>query len=334
MTWRIGSLDTWDDAVRAVISSEVPPGFSIAFATSHEPDEQMRIARDSDVLIVGWPEVTAAMMAGAPRLRMIQKWGIGVDRIDLAAAEREGIIVAIAAGSNAHAVAEHAVMLMLAVYRKLPLVDSALRDGTWLFTKMRSRCLQLRGKTIGLVGFGNIGRAVARKLRGFDVHVVYYDPRRAPAALEQELGARFVSFAELLAQSDIVSLHCPGGAETRDMIDAQALAAMKPGAVLINTARGEIVNEGALADALRGGPLFGAGLDVYEPEPTREGFPLLDLDNVVLTSHTAGSVWDNVANVAQHCFGNIRKVLNGEALAEADRMVVPATPRRVDTSRT
>ena len=329
---RISSLDVWTPKIQDEVAACLPDGFSIRFASSYEDGEQLRLATEADFLLVGWAEVSGAMIRNAAKLRMIQKWGIGVDRIDLEAAEQEGVIVAITDGANASVVAEHAVMLMLAVYRRLSLVDRALREGRWLFAEMRERCFQLRGKTVGLVGFGNIGRAVARKLAGFDVSVLYYDPLKAPPEVEQELSATPVPFQELLARSDIVSLHLPGGGANRHLIDRQALARMKSGAVLVNTARGDVVDEVALCDALRSGHIMGAGLDVYEPEPPIPGSVLPSFDQVVMTPHTAGSVLDNVGNVARHAFGNMVKVLRGEDLAAADAVVLPRRRRVPDRS--
>ncbi len=319
----ISSLDVWTPKIQDEVRAHLPEGFTIRFAASYDESEQARLAAEADFILAGWAGVTGAMIRTAPRLRMIQKWGIGVDRIDLAAAERAGVVVAIAAGSNASAVAEHAIMLMLAVYRRLSLIDAATHDGRWLFAEMRERCFQLRGKTVGLVGFGHIGRAVAKKLSGFEVSVLYRDPVEPPPEVARALGAEAVSFDALLARSDVVSLHLPGGAANRHVIDAKALARMKRGAVLVNTARGDVLDETALCEALRSGHLMGAGLDVYEPEPPRPNNPLLAFDQVVLTPHTAGSVFDNVGNVARHAFGNMLKVMRGEDLSAADAVVLP-----------
>jgi D-3-phosphoglycerate dehydrogenase len=266
----------------------------------------------------------AKTLATASKLRLIHKWGIGVDAIDLKAARETGVGVAITAGGNAHAVAEHTILLMLATLRRLPLVDHAMRDGRWMFKEMRVQCQQVLGKTIGIVGAGNIGRAVARRLQGFEANVTYYDPVRVPADLEKAWNLTFVPMDQLLAQSDIITLHCPGGEENHHLIGTEAFAKMKKGGVLVNAARGEIVDEKALVAALKSGHLMGAGLDVFEQEPIGDS-PLLKFDNVVLSPHTAASVFDNVERVARHAFNNMLRVLEGEPLPEAD-VVVP--PRR------
>lgn len=320
----IGSLDVWTPTIQELVRANLPAGFTIRFAASYDPAEQTAIVSEADVVLTGWAEVTGEMIRAAPRLRMIQKWGIGVDRIDLETARREGVVVAITAGGNADAVAEHAVMLMLAVYRRLPFVDRSVREGRWLFAEMRERCFALHGRTVGLLGFGSIGRLVARRLRGFDVHIVYFDPVRPDPAVEHELGASYRPFDELLRESDIVSLHLPGGPDNRNLIGADAFAAMKHGAVLINTARGELVDEDALCDALASGRLGGAGLDTFSSEPPSPDARLLRFDQVVLTPHTAGSVLDDVERVARHAFRNIVSVLHDGPIAEADVVVLPS----------
>jgi D-3-phosphoglycerate dehydrogenase len=317
--WHVACIDVWDDTVREAVRAEAPGEFRLSFAENYDTETQMGMMKGCNFILAAGTWVTAEMIAATDQLRMIQKWGIGVDRIDLDAARAAGIPVAITAGANASVVAEHAIMLMLAVYRRLNIVDTGLRDGRWLRVEMRSQCLQLRNKTVGLYGFGNIGRMVARKLAGFDVQVIYTDERRATAAEEQALGVRFVERAELFATSDVVSLHLPLTDSSRNLIDSAAIAAMKEGAVVINTARGGLIDEAALAEAIKTNKLFGAGVDVFESEPMPPGdSPLRTLDRVVMSPHTAGSAFDNLNNVARHAFGNMRKFIAGEPLRPED----------------
>lgn len=320
----VACLDVWAPAVREVVASVAPAELDLRFAQSYDEHEQLALVENAEVLLPGWAAVTAPMLAHAKRLRMIQKWGIGVDRIDVEAVRRMNVPLAITAGSNAGPVAELAIALMLAVYRRIAQVDRALRQGQWLKAEMRGICYQIAGKNVGLVGFGNIGRMVARKLRGFDAKVVYFDPRRADRATEEAAGATYASLDALLGQCDVVSLHMPLTEQTARLIDARAIASMKDGAVLINTARGELVDERALYDALVSGKLRGAGLDAFDPEPPARDNPLLTLDQVVATPHTGGAVFDNVENVARHAIGNIVRFLHGEPLAPADLVVPPA----------
>jgi D-3-phosphoglycerate dehydrogenase len=201
------------------------------------------------------------------------------------------------------------------------LADRKLRDGIWLRSQLRAQSYQLSGKTVGLLGFGNVGRMVAHRLSGFDVEVIYCDIRRADMATEKSTRATQVPFDELIERSDILSLHVPLTKVTNGIINAGVLARMKPGAVLINAARGEIVDEAALYDALVSGKLHGAGLDVYHKEPADPANPLFTLDQVVVTPHTAGSVIDLVADVARHAFTNMQSVLNNEPLPPTDVIV-------------
>jgi D-3-phosphoglycerate dehydrogenase len=318
----VACLDVWAPAVREVVRRTAPADLELHFATSYDEAEQFGLVEGAEIILAGWAAVTAPMLARAKRLRFIEKWGIGVDRIDVAAARRMGIPIAITAGSNAGPVAELAIGLMLGVYRRLAQVDAALRRGVWLKAEMREIGYQIAGKTVGLVGFGNIGRKVAQRLRGFDCRVVYADARRADEATEAALGVSYLPLERVLAGSDIVSLHAPLTPQTAKMIDAASIARMKDGAVLINTARGELVDERALYDALVAGKLRGAGLDAFDPEPPAKDNPLLTLDQVIATPHTGGAVFDNVENVARHAIGNILRFLRGEPLAAAD-VIVP-----------
>lgn len=321
MSHFVACLDVWAPAVREAVRRTAPPELDLHFAQSYDEAEQMALAERAEFLLPGWAEVTQAMLRRAGKLRMIQKWGIGVDRIDVEAARRLGIPLAITAGSNAGPVAELAIALMLAVYRRLPYVNAAMRQGKWPKAEMRESCFQIAGKTVGIIGFGAIGQMLARRLRGFDARVIYFDARRADPATETALNASFVPLAELLAGSDIVSLHAPFTAQTSKMLNAATIATMRDGAILINTARGELVDERALYDALASGKLRGAGLDAFDPEPPAADNPLLTLDQVVVTPHAGGGVFDNVENVARHALGNIVRHLRGEPLAPADVVI-------------
>lgn len=318
--WRVSCLEVWDDQVRGIVQQIAPPEFELCFATSYEPDVQYALGIQGDFILTGWAKVPAKMIEDAPRLKLIHKWGAGYEKIDLAAAKKRGIPVAITAGSNSSPVAEHAIALMLAVYRRIPYVDRSLRQGKWLKQDMRSVCRGLERKTVGLLGLGHIGRLVARKLSGFDVRLIYYDAFRASEEVEKAHSIKFVPFDQLLAQSDILSVHVPLLDSTRGMIDAAAIAKMKDGAVIINTSRGGVIDETALYQALKSGKLFGAGLDTHTQEPPSPDNPLFGLDEVVVTPHTGAVVVDNVANVTIHVFENMQRLLRGEPLPPEDRV--------------
>lgn len=318
----VACMDVWTPAVREIVRRTAPENLELHFASSYDEMEQMALVEQADFLLTGWAAVTEPMLKHAKKLRMIQKWGVGIDRIDVDAARRMGIPLTITAGSNAGPVAELAIALMLGVYRRFPYVNRAIRQGQWPNPEMRETCFQIAGKTVGLVGFGNIGRMLARRLRGFDAHVIYFDARPADRETELALNVSYAPFKELLAQSDIVSLHAPFTPQTARMINAESIATMKAGAILINTARGELVDEKALYDALVSGKLRGAGLDAFDPEPPAADNQLLTLDQVVVTPHAGGGVFDNIENVARHSLGNIMCFLRGEPLAPAD-VVLP-----------
>ena len=243
------------------------------------------------------------------------------DKIDLQAAREARVMVAITSGVSSGPVAEHAIMLMLAVYRRLPLAHRSLGLGQWLAPALRPLCFQLANKTVGLLGFGNIAQQVARRLQGFDVKVLYHSRTQASVQTEEQFNAHYVDFETLLAQSDVLSLHLPSTPATHHLINAQALQKMKASAILINTARGEIIDQAALISALRGHRLNGAGLDTFEAEPPEASNPLFHMDQVVVTPHSGAAVLDNVANIVRHAFRNIACVEHGGVLDEQDIVV-------------
>jgi D-3-phosphoglycerate dehydrogenase len=199
-----------------------------------------------------------------------------------------------------------------------------MRQGLWPTPEMRETCFQIQGKTVGLYGFGQIGRRLAQLLQGFEVQILYHDLQAASPETEARLRARRVGLDELLATSDILSLHAPLTEATRHVINADALASMKAGAILINTSRGGLIDEAALCAALQAGRLRGAGLDAFEAEPPPADHPLLALDPVVVTPHAGGGVFDNVAHVARHAFGNLARWQCGQAVGAPDLVLAPA----------
>jgi D-3-phosphoglycerate dehydrogenase len=326
MAYKVAFLDVMDAKVQAEIRSELPADFAIDFAETLDRREHMTMIRDADFILTTLT-VDAEMIRSAPKLKLLHKWGIGVDKFDLDAARAARVPVAITFGANAGAVSEHTLMLMLATYRRLSLADRRLREGVWMRPQIRAQAYQLSGKTVGILGFGNVGRMVAHRLAGFDVRILYHDIRRADMATERSLRATPVTLDELLTQSDVVSLHVPLTQVTRGMIGADALARMKQGAILVNAARGEVVDEPALYDALVSGKLHGAGLDVFDKEPADANNPLLKLDQVVVTPHIAGSAIDLVGDIARHAFRNMQSVLNGEPLPASDIIVAAGENR-------
>ena len=308
-------------AVRAIAEDLLPADFTLAVADPAAPPAALAAAIAPAEYLLGFVgPLPDEVWAAATRLRLVQLLSAGYDRFPIELARARGLPVAINGGANAVAVAEHAVMLMLAVYRRVSQLDRAVRRGEWRGgAGGDTRYHELGGKRVGILGMGQIGRAVARRLAGFDVDLCYTDVIRLPGAEEAALGATFLPLDELLASADVLSLHLPLLPETRGIIGERALARLRPGAVLINTARGELVDEAALATALRSGHLLGAGLDVLAHEPPPADHPLLALDNVVLTPHTAGPTWESWPRRFGNAYANIGRVSRGEP----PRWVIP-----------
>jgi phosphoglycerate dehydrogenase-like enzyme len=315
-------LDKFHPCIKMAIETAVPASWAVLSIEENTMAARAAVLRNADVAFAMAAPIPGTLIAEAKRLCFIQKLGAGVDRIDLEACRARGIGVARLHAGNSIPVAEHTILLILATYRQLPLIDRRTRSGHWSKEDARGVHRQLQHKTVGLVGFGGIGREVAKRLRGFETRILYYDPVRAPRDAEQALAATYVDLDELLRTADIVSLHLPLLPQTAGVINAARIRAMKRGAVLINCARGGLVDEAALAAALADGHLFGAGIDTFSTEPP-VGNPLLKLDNTVITSHLAGATLDNFAGVVARAVENAKAVLCGDALPETDVVVPP-----------
>ncbi|MDI7274876.1 MAG: 2-hydroxyacid dehydrogenase [Anaerolineae bacterium] len=311
-TWHVAYLEAVPEDTAEIIRSRLPPGFALHVAADYSDETARELVRQADFVLVATRPLPARLIAAARRLRLIQHQGVGYDGTDVAAARAAGVPVALCPEGTTTGVAEHTILLILAVYRQLLRADASVRAGEWLQFGLRSGSHELAGKRLGLVGFGRIGRAVARRARAFEALVLYYDPIRPSPAEEADLEVTYRSFAELLAEVDILSLHLPATPETRHIVDAAALARMRPGSILINTARGSLVDQAALVAALQSGHLAGAGLDVFEEEPPRRTDPLLALPNVVLTPHVAAGTRDGLIAKMDAAFANMMRVARGE----------------------
>ena len=276
----------------------------------------------------GW--IDDAVLASGEKLKIVQLMNVGYDSFNVEGARKAGVPVAVNGGANAISVAEHAVMFILALLRRLNVLDENVRAGRWRGGAMGAlRIHEIWSQTVGIVGMGRIGQNVAARLRPFEPgEIVYFDPFLQPAEREKQLGVRYVSKEELLRVADIVTVHVPLTPETHHWIDAAALKLMKPTAVLINTSRGGLVDEEALADALRDGTIAGAGLDVFSKEPPDPGNPLLKLENALLTPHMAGPTWESYPRRFENCFANIVRVANGEQ----PQWVIPELAELVKTT--
>jgi phosphoglycerate dehydrogenase-like enzyme len=243
----------------------------------------------------------------------VQLLSAGYDEMDMGLAREYGIPVALNGGANAASVAEHIVLMILASYRHLVELATLVRQGVWESSFSTSKlAYEVEGKIVGLVGMGSIGRAVALRLGGFGAKLVYFDVRRLPAPREEELGLTYWSMADLLSRADIISLQVPLLPETRHLIGERELSMMKKTALLVNTARGALVDEAALERALADHSILGAALDVLGEEPPRRDHPLLALDNCLITPHCAGPTWDSWPKRFRNGFANIERVLRGE----------------------
>jgi D-3-phosphoglycerate dehydrogenase len=273
-----------------------------------DPRVLLERLRDADVAmnIRGRTRFTADVLQACPRLRLISIWGTGTDNVDLEAAAARGITVTNTPGANAIAVAEHTVALLLAVVKQLPQVDQAMRQGGW----PRNLVPQLRGKRLGILGTGLIGREVAAMARGLGMEVVAWTFHPNPD-LAGSLGIRYIELEEVLRTADVISLHLRATPETRHFLNGERLALLKPGAILVNTARGSLVDEAALVQVLREKRLAGAGLDVFETEPLPSGHPLASLPNVLLTPHAAGMTPEVIQNGLTMAVENIENFLKG-----------------------
>jgi phosphoglycerate dehydrogenase-like enzyme len=300
---KIALYGPFSSAVQVMFREQLPDGFE---TVEFESEDELRKLLDVDYAVSRGYPVTEELLSRAPCLRLVQKWGAGFDKIDIRAAGAKGISVAVCLGGNAGPVAELAVLLMLAIYRNLLPLASKLKEGDWARDLYAPRSYMLNGKTVGLLGFGSIGQKTGRIVkRGFDAQVQYYDLHRLPEEKEEALGFRYADLDTLLRTSDILSLHIPLFEGTRNIINSEALAKMKPSGILINTSRGGIIDEKALYKALRDGVIAGAGLDTLAEEPADASNPLLKLENVVLTPHCGGNTADNDINMVKYCINNI-----------------------------
>ncbi len=271
-------------------------------------DLKGKLAGAQAALVGTWMKFNADLMDTSPALKVISRTGAGVDNVDMAAATRRGILVLNTPTANTVSVAEHAVALLLALSKQLAFLDASVRQGN--FTARRLYLpVDVEGKTLGLIGCGNIGRMVAQKCRdAFHMRTVGYDPLLQTAPEGTEL---FGAMGKVLERADYVSLHVPLVPETRNLIDRKELSMMKPSAFLINTSRGGIVNEAALAEALDAGVIAGAALDVFEHEPAQADSPLLACKNLLMTPHSAALTRECVARVAMCAAQGIVDYLSG-----------------------
>lgn len=301
------------DAVLEIARSLTPAGFELLIADIGTPEFYAAAAQAEYYLGLA-RQMGGEFFRSAPNMKLVQLLSAGYDRVDIEAARKAKVPVSNNGGANAIAVAEHTIMLILAVLKRVVRFHNDVVAGKWRVGGFDDqRVYELSRKTLGIVGLGNIGKKVARRAAAFDMVVQYYDIARLTEAEEDALGVRFVLLPELLRTSDVVSLHVPLDDSTRHLLGAREFAQMKPGAILINTCRGPVVDETALYTGLKSGQVAGAGLDVLVEEPPATNHALFSLPNVTLTPHSAGPTWENWTARFRNGFDNIQRVAAGRA---------------------
>jgi D-3-phosphoglycerate dehydrogenase len=257
---------------------------------------------DNDVIIDGWSDITREVIDKASNLRMISVWATGHDYIDVQAASEKGITVTNVPGYASQAVAEHTLALLFAVAKRIPEADRFVKSGNWGWEPFRS--IELRGRTMGVIGTGHIGELVAKFAQCLGMEVIAYT-KHPSAERARKLGVRFVDLETLLRRSDVISIHVPANDETQKLIGSEQLELVKKGVIIINTARGKIIDQDALVQALRDGVVAGAGIDSLQEEPPAKDNPLFAMENVVLTPHVAFHTTEALRRCTDMCIANI-----------------------------
>jgi len=290
--------------------------------SDHDPVINEKYVADAQVLITSTKGIPPEMLEKAANCLYIQKYGSGTNNIAVKEASARKIPVGAVAGENARSVAEYTLTMALAVYKQTVRAHNALvQEGRWLKTVLRDQNYDLSKKKVGIVGFGNIGKNLRQLLRGFACEVYYYDVYRLSAEQECEHEVTFLEIDDIMRECDLISLHCPLLPETRDMINAHRISLMKPTSVLINCARGGIVNEAALYTALKERKILGAGVDTFETEPMEKGHPFTTLENIVLSPHNGGGTVESIEAVVGRAAQNINSILADGTIARPEDLV-------------
>ena len=320
MTWKVLITDyVWPstDPERAVLEAG---GASVVVAPDGEEDTLVELARDADAIMTCFAQVTENVVRAAERCIVIGRFGVGVDNIAVSTATELGIAVTYVPDYCVDEVSDHVMALLHAWNRKIALFDRSVKERGWGSQPLTMRMMRLRGKTVGIVGFGRIGQAVAAKARAFGLHILATDPV-VPAESVEALGGRMVDLPTLLAESDFVTLHAPLSDATRNLIGPEELTMMKQDAFLINAARGPLIDETALYDALKTGTIAGAGLDVMVDNSPSQDHPLLSLDNIIITPHVAFFSQESTLELEQRAAAEVVSVMQGSM---PDNLVNPA----------
>ena len=279
-----------------------------------DTQEKFDALEDADAIVLRIFKMPKEVVARFPSLKMIMRWGAGFDSVDIEEAGKRGIRVCNTPGANAYAVAELTVALMLAVGRKLICHDRSIRQGVWSKNTFLNETVTLNNKQVGIVGGGNIGRQVAARVQAFGASVQYYDPFRLPEEMEEKLHMKYVELNELIRTSDVITLHVPLMESTRHMIGAAEIETMKDGAILINVARGGLMDDDAVVKAVESGKLAGAGIDCVEKEPAQPGDAILENPNIIVTPHVGGGSADIADVILPMIAENVELLADGKDL--------------------
>jgi D-3-phosphoglycerate dehydrogenase / 2-oxoglutarate reductase len=274
------------------------------------------------LLVGGRRKIDANFLSQLPSLKMIQRTGVGLEIFDFKAIEDRRIPVYVNSGINSQSVAEHTLMLILATLKRLSIVDVNTRNGVWIKQEQGLLNFELAGKTIGIIGMGNIGKKVAAFIRPFQANVIYYDTNQLDPLEEYSLNISYCTLDKLYKEADVITLHCPLNVKTKNMLSQDSFRKMKAGVIIINTSRGGLIKEEDLIISLGTGEIRFAGLDVFEEEPLSPDSPLLSLPNVILTPHIAGITHDSFAKMMKESFNNIFLFEIGKQKIIADRRIL------------
>ena len=290
-----------------IIKEALPEGFDLITLENVETSILKEKIRYADYLLVsGRIPIDKEIIDMAVKLKMVQRTGVGLDTIDIDYLNKKGIPLYVNKGINAVSVAEHTLMLMLASLRRLPAVNKDVKNGIWEKQSQGLQNSNISGKIIGLIGIGSIAQHVAKMLTGFNVRTYYYSRNKLPESIEQELKVQYMPFDQLLKIVDIVSLHCPLNKDTYHLIGHDELKQMKPNSIIINTGRGNLIDEKALVDHLKKDLIRSAALDVFSQEPIHENNELLSFENVIVTPHIGGVTYDSFLEMMSEAMSNIR----------------------------
>lgn len=312
----------YSDKLIEVIKSVTPKPFKLITLKERSQEEIIRKIPCADYLLVGGRlKIDKKVLEAASKLKMIQRTGVGLDSLDLKEINKRNIAVYVNHGVNSKSVSEHTILLILSVLRNVTQSNYLLKSGKWVKHDLGIQNNDLHKKTIGLIGLGNIGKEVAKRLKGFEVNILYNKRNRLTENDEEKLGVQFVPIETMLKNSDIISLHCPLNIHTEKMIGSKEFSQMKNNAIIINTSRGKLIDEKALIIALKSKAIKGAGLDVFEHEPLDRKNELINMDNVIITPHIGGITHEAFGNMMKSAFKNIKLFEEGKFKLIEDKKI-------------